>query len=72
MNNKKVNFWLTFFSLLSMFCTGVGTLFLSIFADEENVIRLTFRKEWLLLMIPFIVYNIFQFIVNYINLTEDD
>lgn len=65
-NNRDIQFWMTFGSLVSLIlCIGF-ILFCGI--KEEFV----FRKQYCLFLIPVLFYFMFQFIVNYIKIVEDN
>lgn len=65
MDSKHLNFWLTFMSLITLieiFCFIIFCVF------NETFI---FHKEYCLLIVPNLLYMIFQFIINYISITEN-
>lgn len=66
MNDKHVLFWITFGSLITMFEIF---LFILICVHFKTI---QFHKEYCLFLLPNLIYMIFQFIVNYGNLTLRD
>ena len=67
MNNEKIwQFWLTIGSLINLICCFLFILFCS---HKEQFI---FKKEFCLLLIPELIYFMFQFVINYVKITEND
>lgn len=64
--NNHVKFWITLGSLITFITLFLFMLFVG--AKEEII----FRKEYCLLIIPILIYNAFQFIINYYTLTEHE
>ena len=58
-------FWLTFFSLI----TSIFSLILIIKMSDDNYFH---NRLYGLLFVPVIIYQIIQFCVNYIDLTENN
>lgn len=63
--SKDTAFWLTFCSLVTLFEMFCFIIFCSI---KETFI---FHKEYCLILLPNLLYTIFQFVVNYCNLTDE-
>lgn len=66
MNNKEWDFWLTFFNLI----TFLEIFFFMLFCVFKPTF--IFHKEYCLILIPNLLYMVFQFILNYIDLTSVD
>ena len=63
--NKHIQFWLTLGSLITL----IGTfLFIIVMSSLETI---EFHKQYCLFLIPILIYTMFQFVINYINLTEN-
>ena len=62
--NKATKFWLTLMNFLLMVCMLIFILFMG---WKETFI---FQKEYCLLIIPFLLYTIMQFVINYCELIE--
>ena len=65
-NEKNWHFWLTFGSLISLMCCFLFILF-CVYKEQ-----FMFKKEYCLLLIPELIYFIFQFVINYTKITEND
>lgn len=64
--NKHTQFWLTIGSLVTL----IGTfLFIIVMSSLETI---EFHKQYCLFLIPILIYTIFQFVINYNNLTENN
>jgi hypothetical protein len=63
--NKHIQFWLTLGSLVTLICI----FFFIIVMSSIEIIE--FHKQYCLFLIPSLVYLMFQFVINYINLTEN-
>ena len=63
--NKHIQFWLTLGSLVTLICIF---LFIIVMSSIEII---EFHKQYCLFLIPSLVYLMFQFVINYINLTEN-
>lgn len=63
--NKQIQFWLTFGS----FITFIGIFIFILFVGAVDSI--IYKKEYSLLMLPSLIYLMWQFIVNYGELTKD-
>lgn len=63
--NKHIQFWLTLGSLVTL----IGTFLFIIIMSSIEIIE--FHKQYCLFLIPSLVYLMFQFVINYINLTEN-
>lgn len=63
--NKAAKFWLTLMNLLLIICMSIFIFFM---AWKETFI---FRKEYCLLIVPFLLYTIAQFAINYGELIEE-
>ena len=63
--NKQVQFWLTFGS----FITFIGIFIFILFVGAVESI--TFQKEYCLFCLPSLIYLMWQFIINYGELTKD-
>ena len=64
--NRTLYFWLTIGSMINLFAYFILMLIISL---KEQII---FKKEYCLFMIPLLIYSIFQFIINYVKVTEED
>ena len=65
MKNKHLEFWLTIGSLITLIIIFVFIIFIS------SVETIEFHKRYCVFLIPSLIYSMFQFIINYINLTEN-
>ena len=65
--NKHGKFWLTFGSILTLLYLFI-ILIMFINCDNENV---SISKWYIVPVLPLIILNGFQFMVNYISLTEN-
>lgn len=65
MKNKHLKFWLTIGSLITLIIIFVFIISMS------NMETIKFHKGYCIFLIPLLIYSIFQFIINYINLTEN-
>lgn len=63
--NKHIQFWLTLGSLVTLICIFFFIVIMSIMEIIE------FHKQYCLFLIPILIYSMFQFVINYINLTEN-
>ena len=63
--NKHIQFWLTLGSLVTFICIF---FFIVVMSGIEII---EFHKQYCLFLIPILIYAIFQFVINYINLTEN-
>ena len=63
--DKHLQFWLTLGSLVTLITTLVFIFFMS------SVGSIEFYKRYCLFLIPILIYSMFQFVINYINLTEN-
>lgn len=63
--NNHIKFWLTIGSLVTLVSTFIFMLYIG------SVEQISFRKEYCIFILPIFLYNGFQFIINYINLTEE-
>lgn len=63
--DKHLQFWLTLGSLVTLIIIFVFIIFIS------SVESIEFHKQYCLFLIPILIYSIFQFVINYINLTEN-
>ena len=63
--NRHIQFWLLFGSLLTLIEIFIFVIMCSFLETFE------FRKEYCLFLLPNLLYMMFQFIYNYINLTEN-
>lgn len=61
---KETLFWLTLMSFITLIELGSFIIYMG------SVETIVFRKEYCLLLVPNLLYIIFQFVVNYVNLTE--
>lgn len=68
MDNRHIQFWLIIGSLITFVMTFVFMLGMAAL-EEVSVI---FKKEYCLFFIPILIYLMFQFIVNYCNLTDKE
>lgn len=66
MGNRHIQFWLTLGSFISL----IGLLLFMLFMVFKEVI--SFRKEYCLLLLPILLYNMLQFVINYSNLTDKE
>lgn len=66
MNEKAWEFWLTLGSLMSLICCFLFIMF-CVFKEQ-----FMFKKEYCIFLIPVLIYFIFQFIVNYSKIIEND
>lgn len=64
--NRTLYFWLTVGSMINLLAYFILMLILPL---KEQII---FKKEYCLFMIPLLIYSIFQFIINYVKVTEED
>lgn len=64
--NRTLYFWLTVGSMINLLVYFILMLILPL---KEQII---FKKEYCLFMIPLLIYSIFQFIINYVKITEED
>ena len=64
--NRTLYFWLTVGSMINLSAYFILMLILPL---KEQII---FKKEYCLFMIPLLIYSIFQFIINYVKVTEED
>lgn len=64
--NRTLHFWLTVGSMINLFVYFILMLIIPL---KEQII---FKKEYCLFMIPLLIYSIFQFIINYVKVTEED
>ena len=64
--NRTLYFWLTVGSMINLLAYFIPML---IIPAKEQVI---FKKEYCLFMMPLLLYSIFQFIINYDKVTEED
>jgi prolipoprotein diacylglyceryltransferase len=64
--NRTLYFWLTVGSMINLLVYFISML---IIPAKEQII---FKKEYCLFMIPLLLYSIFQFIINYVKVTEED
>ena len=64
--NRILYFWLTVGSMINLFAYFIPML---IIPAKEQII---FKKEYCLFMIPLLIYSIFQFLINYDKITEED
>lgn len=64
--NRTLYFWLTVGSMINLFVYFIPMLILPL---KEQVI---FKKEYCLFMMPLLLYSIFQFIINYDKITEEN
>lgn len=64
--NRTLYFWLTVGSMINLLVYFILMLILLL---KEQII---FKKEYCLFMIPLLLYSIFQFIINYVKVTEED
>ena len=64
--NRTLYFWLTVGSMINL---SVYFILMLILPLKEQII---FKKEYCLFMIPLLLYSIFQFIINYVKVTEED
>lgn len=64
--NRTLYFWLTVGSMINLLAYFILMLILPL---KEQII---FKKEYCLFMIPLLFYSIFQFIINYVKVTEED
>jgi len=58
-------FWLTLGSLVTLIIIFVFIIFMS------SIETIEFHKQYCLFLIPLLIYAMFQFVINYINLTEN-
>lgn len=65
MNNHS-NFWLTFGSLITLIEI---VLFMIISGCIDTFV---FHKQYCLILLPNLIYMMFQFVVNYYSLTDDN
>ena len=65
MKNKHLEFWLTIGSLITLIIIFVFIIFMS------SIKTIEFHKEYCIFLIPSLIYSMFQFVINYINLTEN-
>lgn len=64
--NKHWKFWTTFGSIINFVILFLFLMFMGI--KEEMV----FKKEYCLFLMPILIYNMFQCVVNYGDLIEDN
>ena len=64
--NRTLYFWLTIGSMINLLAYFILMLIIPL---KEQII---FKKEYCLFMIPLLIYSIFQFIINYVKVTEED
>ncbi len=64
--NRTLYFWLTVGSMINLSAYFILMLIIPV---KEQII---FKKEYCLFMIPLLLYSIFQFIINYVKVTEED
>ena len=64
--NKHWQFWLTFWSMISFISIFLFMMFTSI---KEEIV---FKKEYCLFLLPFLIYNMIQLVINYSDLTDND
>ena len=64
--NRTLYFWLTVGSMINLLVYFILMLIIPL---KEQII---FKKEYCLFMIPLLIYSIFQFIINYVKVTEED
>ena len=64
--NKHIQFWLTLGSLVTLICI----FFFIIVMSSIEIIE--FHKQYCLFLIPILIYTMFQFVINYNNLTENN
>ena len=64
--NKHTQFWLTIGSLVTFVCIF---FFIIVMSSIETI---EFHKQYCLFLIPILIYTMFQFVINYINLTENN
>lgn len=63
---KPLNFWLTFFSLITLIlimCFIITMCFLN---------EISFKREYCLFLVPIVLYLILQFACNYTNLLDNE
>ena len=67
MNNERIlEFWLTFGSLIGLICCFIFIIFC------VCKVQFIFYKEYCLFLIPLLIYFVFQFTINYVKITEND
>lgn len=64
--NNHTKFWITLGSLISLISVFVIIVFIS-FYDQQTI---TINKQYGIFIIPFLIYFIIQFVINYTKLTE--
>ena len=65
MEDLRIQFWLTLGSLVTFV---VLFIFILVMVCLETI---SFHKAYCLFFIPILIYSLFQFIINYSNLTDD-
>ena len=65
MKNKHLAFWLTIGSLITLV---IIFIFIISMSSMETI---KFHKGYCIFLIPSLIYSMFQFAINYINLTEN-
>lgn len=65
-NNKEWKFWLTFCNLITL----LEIFFFILFCVFKPTF--TFHKEYCLILIPNLLYIMFQFVINYTELTDEN
>ena len=65
-NNIEWKFWLTFCNLITL----IELVFFMLFCVFKPTF--TFHKEYCLILIPNLLYMIFQFVINYVELTNEN
>ena len=63
--NKQIQFWLTFGSFITFIGIFIFILFVGV------VESITLQKGYCLFCLPSLAYLMFQFIINYCELTKD-
>ncbi len=66
--NNHTKFWITLGSLISLISVFVIIVFIS-FYDQQTI---TINKQYGIFIIPFLIYFIIQFVINYTKLTENE
>ena len=66
--NNHIKFWITLGSLISLISVFVIIAFIS-FYDQQTI---TINKQYGIFIIPFLIYFIIQFVINYTKLTENE
>ena len=66
MEDIHIQFWMTLGSFITIIFIFI---FIIIMASFETI---CFHKQYCLFLIPILIYSIFQFVINYSNLTDKD